>query len=114
MPTLKQQLRQEIEERRSRRSEAERDRSAAALAEWMYACPFRLEYDVTVAAHVPVGNEPGSISMLDALVDRGVSVLVPVVPEGGPAPLDWAPYTGPDSLTSGRWGFSNRPPTGSA
>ncbi|MDT0221318.1 5-formyltetrahydrofolate cyclo-ligase [Gordonia sp. AC31] len=105
MTTLKQQLRQEIEDRRSRRSADERDRSAAALAEWMYSCPFRLEYDVTVAAHVPVGNEPGSNSMLDALVDRGVSVLVPVVPDGDPAPMDWAPYTGPDSLAPGRWGL---------
>ncbi|WP_439032089.1 5-formyltetrahydrofolate cyclo-ligase [Gordonia terrae] len=105
MRTLKEHFREEIEARRAGMSQAERDRAAAALAEWMYSCPFRLEYDVTVAAYVPVGSEPGSTSMLDALVDRGVAVLVPVVPAGGPAPLDWAPYTGPESLARGRWGL---------
>ncbi|MBD0862240.1 5-formyltetrahydrofolate cyclo-ligase [Gordonia sp. zg691] len=105
MTTLKDRLREEAANRRSEMSPAQRDRAAADLAEWMYSCPFRLEYDVTVAAYVPVGTEPGSTAMLDALVDRGVTVLVPVVPDGEPAPLDWARYTGPLSLDRGRWGL---------
>ncbi|SDU56883.1 5-formyltetrahydrofolate cyclo-ligase [Gordonia westfalica] len=105
VPTLKDQRRTEAAHRRSRMSGDARERAAADLAEWIHTCPFRLEYDVTVAAYVPVGSEPGSTAMLDALLDRGVTVLLPVVPEGDPAPLDWARYTGPESLAPGRWGL---------
>lgn len=103
--TLKDQRREKAAERRSGMSAAARERAAEDLAEWMHTCPFRLEYDVTVAAYVPVGDEPGSTAMLDALIDRGVTVLLPVVPAGKPAPLDWARYTGPASLAPGRWGL---------
>ncbi|WP_413617274.1 5-formyltetrahydrofolate cyclo-ligase [Gordonia rubripertincta] len=105
MRTLKDQRREKAAERRSGMSAAARERAAEDLAEWMHTCPFRLEYDVTVAAYVPVGDEPGSTAMLDALIDRGVTVLLPVVPAGKPAPLDWARYTGPASLAPGRWGL---------
>nr|WP_245555652.1 5-formyltetrahydrofolate cyclo-ligase [Gordonia soli] len=103
--------RAEFAERRETISSFAREQTAADLAEWIYSAPFRLEYDVTVAAHVPVGTEPGSTAMLDALVDRGVTVLVPVVGEGEPGPLDWARYDGDDSLAPGRWGLLE--PTGS-
>lgn len=82
-----------------------REQAAANLAEWIYSAPFRLEYDVTVAAYVPFGSEPGSPALLDALLDRGVSVLVPVVPEGAPTALDWVRYDGATSLVRGRWGM---------
>ncbi len=111
--TLKDQRREEAAKRRSAIPKAARERAAADLAEWIHTCPFRLEYDVTVAAYVPVGDEPGSTAMLDALLDRGVTVLLPVVPAGEPAPLDWARYTGPGSLSPGRWGPTrthHRPP----
>lgn len=84
--------------------------AAQALAEWIQVAPFRLEYDVTVACYVPVGDEPGSTTMLDALLDRGVRVLVPAVPAGDPAPLEWVRYDGPESLATGRWGLLE--PTG--
>ncbi len=103
--TLKDQRREEAAKRRSTMTAAARERAAEDLAEWIHTCPFRLEYDVTVAAYVPVGDEPGSTAMLDALLDRGVTVLLPVVPDGEPAPLDWARYTGPGSLAPGRWGL---------
>jgi 5-formyltetrahydrofolate cyclo-ligase len=50
----------------------------------------------TVAAYVSVGSEPGTGLLLDALVGAGKRVLVPVVlPD---LDLDWAVYTGRDTL----------------
>ncbi len=49
----------------------------------------------TVCAYVPVGSEPGSAAMLDALTDRGVRVLLPVArhdDDGAPQPLLWGTY----------------------
>ncbi|OFJ55722.1 5-formyltetrahydrofolate cyclo-ligase [Mycolicibacterium grossiae] len=48
----------------------------------------------TICAYVPVGSEPGSLDALDALVGRGVRVLLPVAREtsDGPAPLQWGEY----------------------
>jgi 5-formyltetrahydrofolate cyclo-ligase len=60
-----------------------------------------------IAAYVPVGREPGSLSMLDALRDGGTEVLLPVVVTDG---LDWARYDGPGGLDAGPLG--TRAPTG--
>ena len=57
-----------------------------------------------VCCYLPVGTEPGSPAMLDALSGR--RVLLPVVI--GAAPLDWAVYEG--SLADGPYGL--REPTG--
>jgi 5-formyltetrahydrofolate cyclo-ligase len=54
-----------------------------------------------VCAYVPFGSEPGSITLLDVLRERGSRVLLPVIPPV-PAPLDWAEYTGLETLASGR------------
>ena len=62
----------------------------------------------TICGYVPVGSEPGSVAMLDALVADGRRVLLPVVT--GAAPLDWTEYTGPDSLVPGPHGL--REPAG--
>lgn len=62
----------------------------------------------TVCGYVPVGAEPGSLALLDALVTDGRRVLLPVVT--GAEPLDWAEYAGPDSLRPGRYGL--REPVG--
>lgn len=61
----------------------------------------------TVCCYVPSGSEPGSMSLLDALVEAGARVLLPIIPPGSGAldqrgPLDWAEYTGPASLHEGR------------
>jgi len=64
----------------------------------------------TIAAYVPVGTEPGSVAMLDALRRRGHRVLLPVVSPGLPAPLSWSDYDGPESLATGRFGLLE--PTG--
>ncbi|WP_207890783.1 5-formyltetrahydrofolate cyclo-ligase [Rhodococcus sp. Eu-32] len=61
-----------------------------------------------VAAYVPVGSEPGSLDLLDALRRESNEVLVPVARE--PGPLHWAEYTGRDSLRSARYGLLE--PTG--
>ena len=50
----------------------------------------------TVAGYVSVGGEPGTGDLLDALLGRGVRVLLPVLlPDDD---LDWGVYRGPDSL----------------
>ncbi|MFJ6622623.1 5-formyltetrahydrofolate cyclo-ligase [Kitasatospora sp. NPDC091335] len=50
----------------------------------------------TVAAYVSVGSEPGTRPLLDALRERGVRVLLPVLlPDND---LDWAEYAGPEAL----------------
>lgn len=60
-----------------------------------------------VAAYVPVGREPGSVALLDALLGGGTEVLLPVVAPDG---LDWAAYGGAGGLADGPLG--TRAPTG--
>ncbi|TQM05970.1 5-formyltetrahydrofolate cyclo-ligase [Pseudonocardia kunmingensis] len=62
-----------------------------------------------VCAYLPVGSEPGSPELVDALRAAGHRVLLPVVPPT-PDRLDWAEYTGPASLAAGPLGL--REPTG--
>ncbi|MER5348765.1 5-formyltetrahydrofolate cyclo-ligase [Kitasatospora sp. NPDC002551] len=50
----------------------------------------------TVAAYVSVGAEPGTRPLLDALRERGVRVLLPVLMADND--LDWAAYEGPQAL----------------
>ena len=51
-----------------------------------------------MAAYVSVGTEPATDEVLAALHARGARVLLPVLlPDGD---LDWAEYTGPQSLRS--------------
>ncbi|NUS43673.1 MAG: 5-formyltetrahydrofolate cyclo-ligase [Mycobacteriaceae bacterium] len=75
-----------------------RTREAAALA----AGVARLSPPPVVCAYVPFGGEPGSTAMLDALVDAGAEVLLPVT---GGGPLGWARYAGAAALTPGRFGI---------
>lgn len=56
-----------------------------------------------VCCYVPVGSEPGSPELITSLASAGRRVLLPVVV--GAAPLDWAYYSGPDSLTPGPYGL---------
>ena len=61
----------------------------------------------TVCAYVPVGAEPGSIEMVDALLRRCGRVLLPVArtaADNAPLPLRWGEYR-PGALTSARWGL---------
>lgn len=49
----------------------------------------------TICAYVPVGSEPGSAALLDALTEAGVRVLLPISrtsPDGTPQALWWGEY----------------------
>jgi 5-formyltetrahydrofolate cyclo-ligase len=64
----------------------------------------------TVCAYVPVGCEPGSPTALDAMVEAGVRVLLPVAREddaGLPVPLTWGEYRG--ELVAARFGLREPP-----
>lgn len=56
----------------------------------------------TVCCYVPFGTEPGSVSWLDVIRGTGARVLLPVIPST-PGPLEWAEYTGPQTLAPGHF-----------
>ena len=63
--------------------------------------------DSTVCAYVPVGAEPGSIEMLDALLRRARRVLLPVArttADDSPVALQWGEYR-PGRLVAARFGL---------
>ncbi|MBV8996170.1 MAG: 5-formyltetrahydrofolate cyclo-ligase [Pseudonocardiales bacterium] len=80
----------------------------AAEAAGLAAIALPVDRPATVCAYWPVGAEPGSPELLDALVRRGCRVLLPLVTARGP--LDWADYTGESALRAGPLGL--REPTG--
>lgn len=80
---------------------------AAAAAALQRHLLDRLDGAGRVAAYVPVGREPGSLDLLDAMRDSGTEVLLPVVVPGG---LDWVGYAGRAGLVTGPLG--TREPTG--
>lgn len=84
---------------------AERARRAQLLTAGL----LRLTGGVTgpICAYLPVGAEPGSPAMVDALVAAGHRVLLPVVP-AAVGPLDWAVHDG--GFAAGPLGL--REPTG--
>lgn len=60
-----------------------------------------------VAAYVPIGAEPGSSQLLDRLLERCRTVLLPVVrtgPGGEHLPLQWGRYI-PGRLSAARFGL---------
>ncbi|MGW0020884.1 5-formyltetrahydrofolate cyclo-ligase [Rhodococcus sp. NPDC003382] len=57
----------------------------------------------TVCAYIPVGTEPGSLALLDALRDGGIRVLVPLTSKD--SILEWAEYTGEDDLVAADYGL---------
>ena len=72
---------------------------AAALVSHLHSLPAA----AIVCAYVPVGGEPGSLQLLDALLESGARVLLPVV--GADAePLCWADYQ-PGELVRARFGL---------
>ena len=61
----------------------------------------------TACAYVPVGSEPGSLEMLDALRAAGMTVLVPAAREDElftPLPLSWGAYR-PGRLVDAKYGL---------
>lgn len=102
MSAAKVALRDQLLTARRRRSLAEAAEAATALREHVLATP-EVRRAATVAAYVSIGTEPGTGLLLDALVEAGKRVLLPVLlPDGD---LDWAAYDGPGSLARGSRGL---------
>ncbi|MBF6178462.1 5-formyltetrahydrofolate cyclo-ligase [Nocardia otitidiscaviarum] len=95
----KQAWRAEILARRAAVSAEQHATEAAALAAGVTA----LRASGWVCAYVPVGTEPGSLALLDALRAGGARVLLPVT--GPPGPLTWGEYLGGDRLRRARYGL---------
>jgi 5-formyltetrahydrofolate cyclo-ligase len=81
-----------------------RSAEASALREYLIAAT---SPGATVCAYVPVGTEPGSPELLDALVGTGVRVLLPVAREvdGEPQPLSWGEYASREALVPAPFGL---------
>jgi 5-formyltetrahydrofolate cyclo-ligase len=65
----------------------------------------------TVCAYVPVGAEPGSIALLDKLLELGTRVLLPVArsdADGTPEPLRWGEYR-PAGVVEAQFGLLEPP-----
>jgi 5-formyltetrahydrofolate cyclo-ligase len=89
--------------RRSVSDEARAD-EARSLADHVNAV---LDSRGTVCAYVPVGAEPGSIEMLDVLLQRANRVLLPVArttADNSPVALEWGEYR-PGQLVAARFGL---------
>ena len=69
--------------------------------------PAVLDGATDVCAYVPTRLEPGSVSLLDALLALGARVLLPVArndADGTPSPMEWALYE-PGRLVSASMGL---------
>jgi 5-formyltetrahydrofolate cyclo-ligase len=105
LPNDKAELRSRLLAERRAMSPGGRELAAAALA--AHALEL-VPSGGTVAAYVSVGAEPGTRPLLDALLGRGVRVLLPVLlPDND---LDWAEYTGAAQLAAASRGLLE--PTG--
>lgn len=61
-----------------------------------------------VAAYASSGAEPGTADLLEALVARGATVILPVLSATASGPRrspEWAVYQGRSALRSGLWGI---------
>jgi len=109
----KASLRRELLAARALLTKEDAAEAAAVLATGALALP-ELADARTVAAYVSVGREPGTRALLDALCERGVRVLLPVLLADND--LDWAVYEGAAHLLPAGRGLlePDGPPLGSA
>ena len=84
-------------------------RAARAAALTGGAVTLAAETGGLVCAYLPIGSEPGTSALVEALHAAGHEVLLPVVP-AGPGALDWARFDGLDALGAGPLGL--REPVG--
>ncbi|MDZ4264890.1 MAG: 5-formyltetrahydrofolate cyclo-ligase [Mycobacterium sp.] len=108
MHSTKAQLRAAILAARRSVTPQTRTTEAAALAARLSVV---IDPGQTVCAYVPVGSEPGSPELLDAMVRRGVEVLLPVArrsPDGTPLPLRWGRHR-PGELVGAPFGLQEPP-----
>jgi 5-formyltetrahydrofolate cyclo-ligase len=88
--------------------DAVRAQHAAALAAHVASLPVDGK---TVCAYVPVGTEPGSLALLDALARRADRVLLPVArtaADDDALALQWGEYR-PGELVTARFGLLEPP-----
>lgn len=99
----KVRLRRDLRTKRARVSPDRRANEAVALTRALTAW----ESGELVCAYVPCGNEPGTLGMLDALMQAGARVRVPVIDARGGSilPLRWADYHGKTDLVRGPFGI---------
>ncbi|WP_135457918.1 5-formyltetrahydrofolate cyclo-ligase [Mycobacterium sp. DL99] len=86
-----------------------RDSEAQALCRWL---PTLVRSGQTVCAYVPAGSEPGSQALLDALLELGVRVLLPVArkdEDGRGLPMQWGQYA-PGKLVAAEFGLREPAP----
>jgi 5-formyltetrahydrofolate cyclo-ligase len=118
-------LRRAVRARRAARSEAELAAAGAALAEHAGAvaaavtpgdseradrpipsdrlAPAGRSSRPTMAAFVGVGGEPPTLPLLDALLDLGIRVVLPILRPD--MDLEWGDYAGTASLEPARFGM---------
>ena len=97
-------MRQRLLAARRSVSDGARADEARSLADHVNAV---LDSGGTVCAYVPVGAEPGSIEMLDVLLQRANRVLLPVArttADNSPVALQWGEYR-PGQLVAARFGL---------
>lgn len=100
--TAKVAARDQLLTARRRRPLLEVGEDARAIAEVVLSAP-EVRRAATVACYVSLGTEPGTTALLDALVDAGKRVIVPMLlPDND---LDWAVYRGRSSLAPARRGL---------
>jgi 5-formyltetrahydrofolate cyclo-ligase len=106
--TVKQRLRAEVLLAREAVGDALHTAEARALSSHL---PAVVDGAATVAAYVPVGTEPGSPELLDALLQLCSRVLLPVTKtsaNGTPLPLRWGEYR-PGRLVPAQFGLLEPP-----
>jgi 5-formyltetrahydrofolate cyclo-ligase len=104
----KAQVRAEILAARRSVTPQTRDAEAVALATRL---PAFVDPGQTVCAYVPIGTEPGSLELIEALARRDVVVLLPVARQGAddtPLPLQWGRYRA-DALVEAPFGLLEPP-----
>jgi 5-formyltetrahydrofolate cyclo-ligase len=90
-------LRDQLITARGRIALADLASRAHAVTDLLMAAP-EVRRAATVAAYVSVGREPGTGALLEALAAAGKRVILPLLQPDND--LDWATYTGADSLAS--------------
>lgn len=105
---MKSSLRAEVLERRRRLPADKQALDDVSLARNTHTLLTRTAAEkggrLVVAAHVPVGTEPGAtVDFVGQLAEVADEILLPVCPPGPPAPLRWGVYTG--ELRKGRYGL---------
>mgnify|MGYP005811989769 CR=1 FL=1 len=92
---LKDRWRRRIRQARQQRSARSREADGRALAQVALKIP-QVAAARCVAAYAPRPGEPITGPLLEALAERGIRVLLPVL--GTSLQRDWAEYAGPDDL----------------